>query len=220
MKTRPPLPIAAIAFLLSLSSLDAADLKQIQIDFDEWSEGEPPDSVLVVDGTVEVRVSEAGKALVIDPYPITDANAQLGESAAGEATVEAKVLATKVGRSYPRFGVSVHGMSGHRLILNVPYRRLEIVKRDEVVAEAPFKWESGAWLRLKLEARRAEGSEDSWVIAGKAWADGSEEPEEPQLTASDEGLKGQGKCAIWGTPFAETPIFFDDLRIQVEAKAD
>ncbi len=110
-------------------------------------------------------------------------------------------------------------MSGHRLILNVPYRRLEIVKGDEVLAEVPFKWESDAWVNLKLEARRVPGSEEGWKISGKAWAEGAEEPVEAMLSTDDTKLKGQGKCAIWGTPFSETPIFFDDVKIEVEAKA-
>jgi hypothetical protein len=26
-------------------------------------------------------------------------------------------------------------------------------------------------------------------------------------------LKAQGKCAIWGSPFSETPIYFDDIAV-------
>ena len=205
---------------LLLSGATAQEMKSTALSFDDWEPGEPPDSVLVVDGTIDVQDKDGNKALVVGANPITDANAQLADSAAGEASIQGRVLATKMGRSYPRFGLSVHGMSGHRLILNVPHRRLEIVKGDEVVAETPFKWESDTWVNLKLEARRVPGSEEAWKISGKAWADGAEEPAEAMLTADDEKLKGQGKCAIWGTPFSETPIFFDDLKIEVEAKEE
>lgn len=205
--------------MVATASVSAQDVKTTSLTFDDWEEGEPPDSVLVVDGTVEILAKDGNKALVVGANPITDASAQLGDSAAGEASIQSDVFASKVGRSYPRFGVSVHGMSGYRLILNVPYRRLEIVKSDEVVASVPFQWESESWVVLKLDVRRTGAADaERWVITGKAWAQGAEEPAAPLLTAEDEKLKGQGKCAIWGTPFSETPIFFDNLQIEVEAK--
>ena len=32
----------------------------------------------------------------------------------------------------------------------------------------------------------------------------------------DKKLKGQGKCAIWATPFSGEPVFFDDIKIAIE----
>ena len=211
----------ALAAAVTVSTLSAQEMKSTSLKFDDWAEGEPPDSVLVVDGTIEIQAKDGNKALVIGANPITDASAQLGDSAAGEASIQANIFASKVGRSYPRFGVSVHGMSGHRLILNVPYRRLEIVKGDEVIAHAPFKWESDTWVTLKLEVRRATpGSDEQWNVSGKAWPAGTDEPADASVTAEAEKLKGQGKCAVWGTPFSETPIYFDEVAVEVESKPE
>ena len=181
------------------------------------AEGAPPKDVFVVDGTIQVTSQDGDKVLTVQPDPITDASAQLGVSAAGEASIQARIQGTKRGRSSPKFGLAVHGMSGHRLLLNAPKRQLELVKNDEVLATAPFTWVSGAWVWLKLEAKRGEG--EAWQITGKAWAADATEPAEALIKHADQGLKGQGKVSVWGTPYSEEPIHFDDIEIRVETAA-
>lgn len=202
--------------LLTLAA-QAGETTLLKFNADDWSEGAPPKDVFVVDGTIEVTTHEGNKVLTVQADPITDASAQLGVSAAGEASIQAKVLGTKRGRSSPKFGVAVHGMSGHRLLLNAPKRQLELVKNDEVLASASFDWTSGAWMWLKLEAKRGEG--EAWQITGKVWPADVSEPAEAQITHADQGLKGQGKASVWGTPYSEQPIHFDDIEIRVETAA-
>ncbi len=205
-----------MAFLVP-AGLSAQEMKNTVINADDWAEGEAPKEVFVVDGTIKIAVRDGNKALMVDPNPITDASAQLAESAAGNASVEAKVLAIKRGRSTPRFGVSVHGMSGHRLIVNPAKKLIELVRNDQTLASIPYDWTSEAWLKLKLEAKKGEGA--AWTITGKAWAADAAEPAEAQIKFEDKGLKGQGKCAVWATPFSGEPVFFDDIKISVEAAA-
>ncbi len=202
------------ASLLAALPLHAQQLQTFEIKADDWAEGEPPKEVFVVDGTIKIAAREGNKAIVIDPNPITDASAQLAISAAGNASIEARIFATKRGRSTPRFGVSVHGMSGYRLLVNPAKKALEIVKNDQTIATVPFTWTAGAWLKVKLEAKKGEG--DAWSITGKAWAADAAEPAEALIKHDDKGLKGQGKCAIWATPFSGEPVFFDDIRISLE----
>ncbi|HBJ86668.1 MAG TPA: hypothetical protein DDZ88_22990 [Verrucomicrobiales bacterium] len=203
------------ASLLAALNLHAQQLQTFEIKADDWAEGEPPKEVFVVDGTIKIAAREGNKAIVIDPAPITDASAQLAVSAAGNASIEARVFATKRGRSTPRFGVSVHGMSGYRLLVNPAKKALEIVKNDQTLATVPFTWTTDAWLKVKLEAKK--GADDAWGITGKAWAADAAEPAEALIKHEDKGLKGQGKCAIWATPFSGEPVFFDDIRISIEA---
>jgi hypothetical protein len=197
------------------ATLHAQQVQTFEIKADDWAEGEPPKEVFVVDGTIKIAAHEGNKAIVIDPNPITDASAQLGSSAAGSANIEARIIATKHGRSTPRFGVSVHGLSGHRLLVNPAKKSLELVKKDQTLATVPYTWVSGIWLKLKLEAKKGEG--DAWIISGKIWPADAAEPAEPLIKHEDKGLKGQGKCAIWATPFSGEPVFFDDIKITVEA---
>ena len=56
-------------------------------------------------------------------------------------------------------------------------------------------------------------------VTGKAWPANAAEPAEPLIKHEETKLKGQGKCAIWATPFSGEPVFFDDIKISVEAAA-
>lgn len=205
------------ASLFTACSLHAQQLQSFEIKADDWAEGEPPKEVFVVDGTIKIAARDGNKAIVIDPNPITDASAQLAVSAAGNASIEARILAIKRGRSTPRFGVSVHGMSGHRLIVNPAKKSLDLIKGTDTLASVPFPWTSEVWVKVKLEAKKAEG--DAWTITGKAWPADAAEPAEPLIKHAEKNLKGQGKCAIWATPFSGEPVFFDDIKISVEAAA-
>jgi len=205
------------ASLFATCSLHAQQLQSFEIKADDWAEGEPPKEVFIVDGTIKIAARDGNKAIVIDPNPVTDASAQLAVSSSGNASIEAKILAIKRGRSTPRFGVSVHGMSGHRLIVNPAKKSLDLVKGDQTLVTVPFAWTSEAWVKVKLEAKKGAG--DAWTITGKAWPADAAEPAEPLIKHEETKLKGQGKCAIWATPFSGEPVFFDDIKISVEAAA-
>jgi hypothetical protein len=193
-----------------------AKLKTFSYDCEAWEEGVPPQEVFVVDGTIRVAKKDGNKTLMVDINPIVDASAQLGESANGEETITARFFASKRGRSNPRFGLSVHGNSGYRLMVNCAKKVIELVKDDAIVASAPFAWATETWTVLKLEAKQA--SPGKWTITGKAWADGSTEPADAMITHPDEKMKGQGKAAVWGTPFSEMPVYIDDIKITAAGK--
>lgn len=203
------------ACLLLAVTLHAQQLQSFDLNADEWPEGDPPKDVFIVDGTIKIAAKDGNKAIVVEAVPVTDASAQLAVSAAGNASIKARIFATKRARSTPRFGVSVHGMSGYRLLVTPAKKVLELVKADQTIASVPFTWTSDAWLYVKLEAAKGEG--DTWRITGKAWAHDATEPADPLIKHEDKALKGQGKCAIWATPFSGEPVFFDDIQIAVEA---
>lgn len=195
----------------------ADDSKTFSFNADAWTEGEVPKEVFVVDGTIKIAAKDGNKAIMVDPTPITDATAQLGDSSSGSSVIEARVFASKKGRSTPRFGVSVHGMSGYRLIVNIGKKQVELVKSDQVVKSAPFTWTTDTWTKLRLEVKK--NSDTDWSITGKVWPADGAEPKESALQHTDTTLKGQGKCAIWGTPFSEMPIYFDDIQVTVTPAA-
>ncbi|MES2594501.1 MAG: hypothetical protein V4662_04150 [Verrucomicrobiota bacterium] len=207
---------AFVSLLAFGSAASAAELQTSTFNADGWAEGEPPKEVFIVEGKIQIAAKDGNKAIVIDPgSELTDACAQVGSSAAGESSIEARVFASKRARSVPKFGVSVHGMSGHRLLVNAAKKQLEIVKSDALIASVPFTWTNDVWLKLKLEVKRGEG--DAWAVTGKAWPADVAEPAEPTLKAEAKGLKGQGKAGVWGTPYSQTPIYFDDITVKIEA---
>jgi hypothetical protein len=203
---------AAILFLAATTA--HAEPKKFAFDCEAWAEGEPPKEVFVVEGKFSVATKDKNKALEIGVGELVDANALLGDSANGSASIEARVFGTKQGRSMPRFAIGVHGQSGYRLMVFAAQKQLQLVKNDEVIKSIPFTWTSDAWLKLKLEAKKV--SEGKWTITCKAWPADAAEPAEASITHEDPTLKGQGKCSIWGTPFSNTPIYFDDIKIEVE----
>jgi len=203
--------ITVCLLALAACGYAADERKKARFDCEAWAEGDVPKEVFVVDGTIKIASKDGGKAIMIAPEPITDATAQIGESSRGASSIQARVFATKRGRSTPRVGVSVHGLSGHRLMLNLAKKQLELSFANEVVATAPYVWTSDAWTKMSLVVSKK--SETEWVIEGKAWQADGEEPKEPQLKSTAADLKAQGKCAIWGSPFSETPIYFDDIAV-------
>ncbi|GAA5148513.1 hypothetical protein GCM10023213_44920 [Prosthecobacter algae] len=207
-------PALLASSLLLLSQACGADLKTFTFTSDEWTEGDPPKEVFVVDGTIKIAAKDGNKAVMVSPDNLVDASAQFAVSAAGDSVIKAKVFASKKGRSNPRFGVAVHGMSGYRLIVNAPKKTLELVKSDETLASIPFTFTTDAWLWMKLEVRKTG---DEWTITGKTWAADAAEPVEAQIKHTDKGLKGQGKASVWATPYSQTPIYFDDIEVGIEA---
>lgn len=206
--------------LLAAAALPATaqEVKKFDINCDAWTAGEVPAEVFVLDGKVSIADKDGGKAIMIDPgTELVEASAQLGDSAAGNAVIQARVFASKKGRSSPRFGISVHGMNGPRLYVNPAKKQIELVRGDQSLATAPFAWTSDAWLNLRLEVTKGEG--DKWTAKAYAWPDKDAQPAEAQLKQDVAGLKGQGKCTVWATPYSNTPIYFDDLHIEVEAAA-
>ncbi len=191
-------------------------LKTFTFDFEAYQEGVPPQEILVGDGTIRIARKDSGKALMVDPNPIVDAFAVLGESANGDETITARFFASKRGRSNPRFGLSLHGNSGYRLMMNCAKQVIELVKDDVILATAPAKWATETWTHMKLEAHQQ--SPGKWTVTGKAWPADGTEPAEAMITHADEKMKGQGKAAVWGTPFSETPVYVDDVTITAAVK--
>ena len=207
--------IVSITSLAVATLLHAADTKKFVFDCEKWDEGAPPQEVFVVDGSITVVAKDGNKALQIAPAgELVEANALLGDSAKGSASIEARVFGSKTGRSFPRFGIGVHGQSGYRLIVFAAKKELQLMKGEEVIKAVPFQWTPDAWVKLKLEVKKI--ADDKWNISAKAWAADAAEPKDAAITHEDATLKGQGKCSIWGTPFSGTPILFDDVKIEIE----
>jgi hypothetical protein len=100
-------------------------------------------------------------------------------------------------------------VGGYRLQFSGNKKALEIFKADEAKTSVQFAWESGAWLQLKLQVRKVKDGE--WMVEGKAWKQGTPEPQEWLITLNADEAPPEGRPAVWGNPFAGTAIQFDDL---------
>lgn len=208
--------LIAIPFLfLVLSHITASVLAdELVEDFEKLAPGDPPDALFIIDGEFQVVAHEGGKVLRLPAAPLLECGLLFGKSSKGSMTAEAKVLALKKGRrSFPRFGLGVHGISGYRIRAVPAQKRLELVYQEEVVKTAPLVWESGKWCTLKLALIQEEGKAPK--VEAWCWTEGSESPSKPSLVYEGEegGASGQGKASVWGTPYSGKEILFDDLKV-------
>lgn len=179
--------------------------------FETFEAGAEPD-LFILDGTFTVENGDAGKVLQLGPEPLVEGSIQLGKSLKTSSEVSARIQATNKRRSYPRFGVGLHGMSGYKLRVVPAKKEIELVRNEEPVASAPFDWEPGKWYFVRL--RVAGSAEAGWKVEGWAWTDGAEAPETPQISFDGEPARLQGKGSIVGTPYSGLPILFDDVEIK------
>jgi hypothetical protein len=64
---------------------------------------------------------------------------------------------------------------------------------------------------LKLQIRKVKDGE--FAVEGKAWKQGTAEPEKWMVAYAEKSEPLAGRASLWGNPFAGTAIAFDDLRV-------
>lgn len=206
--------LAFLFLLLTGAGSAFAETRNYEFNFEDWQVGQLKEDAFVVDGKFTVAEKDGNKSLAVEVGELVEASVLLGDSAKGSATVQTKVLATRQGRLQPRFGIGVHGVSGYRLMVSPAKKQLELVKSEETIKSIPLDWTSGSWINIKLQVTRI--GEKQWKVECKSWADGAEEPKEAQISHEDNTLRGQGKCSLLATPYSGTPIYFDEVKIQIE----
>jgi hypothetical protein len=55
--------------------------------------------------------------------------------------------------------------------------------------------------------------EGKWKVQAKAWPEGVKEPEAWPLSMDETQAPPAGRASVWGQPYADTPIRFDDLSV-------
>jgi len=180
-------------------------------DFAKAVPGELPEGMMEIDGVFTVVEGEGGaKFLQMAAEPLAENAVIFGSSMKGGASIEARVRGFKKRRSFPRFGIGLHGLSGFRLRVVPSRKEIELVKNEEVVKAVPFAWKADDWLRLKLSVR---GVGDKWEVKGWVWAAGDSAPATATITLDHEGAPGQGKASLWGTAYSGKVVQFDDVKV-------
>ena len=196
---------------LSLIELSNAD-SIYKNNFESYELNKFPDDMMEIDGLFKVNKNDQGKKhLEMASEPLTENAVIFGPSIKNSATLEVKVRGFKKRRSYPRFGIGLHGISGFRLRVVPSKNKVELVKNEEPVKSVSFKWNPEKWSNLRLQI---EFSNDKSLIKGWVWDDGSTPTLEPVITFSHDGTPGQGKASIWGTAYSGKVILFDDISLK------
>jgi len=196
---------------LSLINLSNAD-SIYKNNFESYELNKFPDDMMEIDGLFKVNKNDQGKKhLEMASEPLTENAVIFGPSIKNSATLEVKVRGFKKRRSFPRFGIGLHGISGFRLRVVPSNNKVELVKNEEPVKSVSFKWNPEKWSNLRLQI---EFSNDKSLIKGWVWDDGSTPTVEPVITFSHDGTPGQGKASIWGTAYSGKVILFDDISLK------
>ena len=183
-----------------------------QASFEDQEPGDVPSSYFVLDGEWSVVEMDGGKAMKLSETPLVEAQVQIGDSFKETGgMIKARIKAEKKRRSFPRFGIGMHGMSGYRLRLFPAQGRLELVKSEEVVQSFDLEWTAGEWWFLELTVKPAG---DAWTVSGRAWPESGARPGEAQIEYISTETKFSGKASVTGTAYAGLPIYFDDIEVR------
>jgi len=182
--------------------------------FDKAELGKIPDDskdMMVLDGAFVVKEEDGNKLLELPGAPLDTYGVLFGPTTNCERTVSARVHGTAKGRRFPAFGVGLNGVGGYKLQVFPGRKALELYKGETMVANVPYNWESDSWTILRLRLRKTG---ETWNIEGKAWKQGDPEPETWAMKYEEKTEPAAGRASIWGSPFATTPIQYDDLIIR------
>ncbi len=203
--------LVALAMCLAALMMTAAAQAQVLYTngFDKAEVEKVPEEMMVLDGGFAVKKEAANKFLELPGAPLETFGVLFGPTEASGLAVTARVQSTGKGRRFPTFAVGLNGVGGFKLQLSPAKKLVELVKGEEVVASAPFTWESGSWTLLRLQCRKVKDGE--FKLEGKAWKQGDAEPKEWQISRAETTESPAGRSSVWGMPFAGTPIRYDDL---------
>ncbi|MEO8428542.1 MAG: hypothetical protein ABI651_15690, partial [Verrucomicrobiota bacterium] len=163
---------------------------------------------LILDGLFAVKQDGNNKFFELPGAPLDTFGALFGPTESDGVAVSARIHGTGKGRRFPTFAVSLNGAGGYRLQVSPAKKSLELYKGDVVKSTTPYDWQSDKWTFLRLQVRKVKDGE--WKVEGKAWTQGSPEPAW-QITTDEKEAAPAGRSGIWGSPYASTPIRFDDL---------
>ena len=212
MKLRLPLSLACLC-LAVLAAAPSGDAPRYANGFAKAAPGKLDDKeFLVLAGAFEVKDVDGERLVELSPHPMESYGLLFGP--AGEATggASSRVWGATTGRRHPEFGVGTNDAGGYRLWVMPRVNRVEIRKADETVATAPYeKWKTGTWTHLRIAVSNA--GEGAWRVQGKAWPGGEAEPKEWTISFDDTAEPPAGRASVWGNPYSDEPIRFDDLAV-------
>lgn len=185
-------------------------------DFEKAAVGGVPEDLMVLGGEFAVKRSGTNQFLELPGAPLDSFAVQFGPAAKDSVTATARVFSTNKGRRTPTFGVGLGGVSGWKLQVSPGKKAVELLKDQEIKATVNHEWKSGAWTQVRLEIRKVK--DGVWKIEGKAWAHDEAEPKMAMISFDDSEEPSAGRASILGSPFAGTPIWFDDLRVESTAQ--
>jgi hypothetical protein len=183
--------------------------------FEKAEIGSVPEDLMVLGGEFAVKRDGTNQFLELPGAPLDSFAVQFGPATNSEVAVNARVLGTNKGRRAPTFGVGLGGVSGWKLQVSPGKKALELLKDQEIKATVNYEWEPGVWTQLHLEIRQAKDGQ--WNVVGKVWRQDEAEPKAASISFVEMEEPVTGRASLLASPFAGTPIWFDELRVNAPA---
>lgn len=190
------------------------DWKTYSLDFQSVDEGQVPSDFLILLGSFEVKSEGDQKFMELPGKPLETFGTLFGPEALMLGEVSGRIYGESTGRRFPALGIGYNGVGGFRLQVTPGKRALEIYNYDELKKTESYRWKSGQWLWMKLNVSEKE-TEDGlvWVAQGKVWKEGEKEPEKWMIEYETDEEPFPGRASVWGIPYSDKPIRFDDLKV-------
>jgi len=180
--------------------------------FESAEAGKLPGGFEFAVGDFTVKADGTNKFLELPGAPLDSFSVQFGPVETADVAVSGRIFGTMKGRRGPTFGVGLGGVGGFKLQVAPGKKAVELLKDQDVKASTPFDWKGGEWTQLRLQVRKTKDGE--WKIEGKAWSHGSAEPKDWMLALDDTEEPVAGRASVLASPFAGTPVGFDDLMME------
>jgi hypothetical protein len=182
-----------------------------QCDFQQVEPGPAPADFKVLRGEFTVKQEGDNRYLELGAGELNSLGLLAGPEQAGSGSLRARLRGWPTGKRFPEFGVGLGGTRGHQLWLMPAVNEIQIRRDNRILARAPLSFKPGEWVHLHLDIRSSGA--DRWLVAAKAWWDGEPEPADWMIRHELTDPPPAGRPSLWGTPYSEKPIQFDDVRI-------
>lgn len=189
-----------------------ANREAARLDLKHSDEGSVPGGATVVAGRWSV---DAEKKLAAAPEPILDNWLEFGpEIREKAATILASGNCPGDGTLRSRIGVGLYGKNGVQLRFVAGRQELELVRRGEVLARAPFSAKEDDRIHLELSAVTERSH---WTFSGRAWVEGNDRPAEAlfahKLFATELLFPMAGRAVLVATPFSGEAVAYHDATV-------
>ncbi len=203
----------SIFALMPLFAAAPADAPLYWNDFSKMEIGTLSETdFLALAGTFAVKEFEGDRLLELASGPMDSFGMLFGPTLPNAAsTTSARIWGASTGRRFPEFGIGCNDAGGYKLWLMPRMKLVAIRKGDETVATAKYEgWRPSTWTQLRLQVSK---SEQNWVVRGKVWPAGGEEPKDWNVSFQEKDVPTAGRASVWGNTYSSQPIRFDDLRV-------
>ena len=183
-------------------------------DFSKTEISSEPESIFILDGAYSVQVGDGkNKILTLPGTPMGDFGLLFGPRIREKGLeLRFSFFSTNKGRRMPSIAAGIGGIRGLQLRLNPAARNLVLSYDETNLKKVPFLWVDAQWWEVRFQMT-PEDLCSSTNVKLKLWPLKENEPRAWLVNEKFNIEYKGGKCALWGFPYASTPIAFDNLLI-------